>query len=380
MSGPSPLTAADLRAAFDEPAPLTVGLEEELLVLDAEHFGLAPAAQQLVEDAGGDPRFKLEMPAAQVEIVTRPHPSVGAAAHELAAGRRDLEALAHARGLRLAGAGAHPLAAAEGDLRGDDRYREVIGEYGAVARRQLVFGLHVHVAVRGGDRALGVYNALRSYLPELAALAANAPFYEGRDTGLASIRPVISDLLPRQGPPPALGSWEDLARELAWGQAAGSVPSPRRWWWELRLHPHFGTVELRVPDAQSTVGDTAAVAAVAHAVCATLAARHDAGELPAPAAEWRIRENRWSALRHGAEGTMTDLVTGQRSPTRERLAQLLSEVEPAARDLGCAGELAGAAALIDEPGAQRQRAVAAADGVEAVVPWLAERFANPPAG
>ena len=125
-----------------------------------------------------------------------------------------------------------------------------------------MFGLHVHVAIRGADRALAVYNALRSHLPELAALAANAPFYEGRDSGLASVRSRISGLLPRQGVPPALPSWDAYEEALRWC----AFDDPRQWWWELRLHPVFGTVEVRVPDTQTTVADTAAVGAVVHAL------------------------------------------------------------------------------------------------------------------
>jgi len=196
----------------------------------------------------------------------------------------------------LAGAGAHPFAAVEGALSDGPRYDALVREYGPVARRQLVFGLHVHVAVRPADRALAVYNALRSYLPLIAALAANAPFYEGVDTGLASVRPKLCELLPRQGVPPPIASWEELGDALRWGQAAGAMADRSQWWWEARLHPVFGTVEVRVPDTQTTVAETAAVAAVVHALVAWLAERHAAGEALAVAPSWRIAENRWFGL------------------------------------------------------------------------------------
>ena len=153
-----------------------------------------------------------------------------------------------------------------------------------MARRQLVCALQVHVAVGGADRTLAVYNALREHLPELAALAANAPFHAGADTGLASIRPKISEGLPRQGIPPAFASWDELAAELRWGTTAGALPELALWWWELRPHLSHGTLELRVPDAQTTVAEAAAVAAVAHALVVRLAERHDAGELGATGA------------------------------------------------------------------------------------------------
>jgi carboxylate-amine ligase len=181
-------------------------------------------------------------------------------------------------------------------------------------------------------------------------------------------------MLPRQGVPPAIASWEDLAAALAWGAAAGSVPEPRRWWWELRPHPSYGTLEIRVPDAQARLADAAAVAAVAHALVAHLAARLDAGELPPPAPTWRIEENRWSACRDGVEGTLADLETGIRRPTRERLHTLLDELADDAARVGCAGELAGAHDLVVCNGAMRQRAAARSGGPRAATQWLADAY------
>jgi carboxylate-amine ligase len=367
-------TAADLRAAFEPPSPPTVGLEEELMLLDPGTLDLSPSQAEILAGLAGDARFKGELPAAQLEIVTGACATVGDAVRELAAARVALLRAVEGR-VRPAGAGAHPFAAARGELSRDERYAAIRAEYGEVARRQLVFGLHVHTAVRGPDRALAVHNALRSHLPELAALAANAPFYEGRDTGLASVRPKLSELLPRQGVPPAIESWEAFAADLRWGAAAGRTPGGRQWWWELRLHPGFGTVEVRVPDTQATVADTAAVAAVVQALVVTLAHRHDAGE-PLPAApSWRIAENRWSACRHGLDGDLADLETGERRPARERLARVLEEIAPAAAELGCAAELAAAGRLVDANGAARQRAVAAERGLAGLAGWLADRFA-----
>jgi carboxylate-amine ligase len=352
---------------------MTVGIEEELMILDARTLGLAPRAPELLAATGGDPRFKPELPAAQVEIALPPANTVPEAAKALAVARADL-ARAAAPECLLAAAGAHPFAAPEGVLHPAPRYQELDAEYGAVIRHQLLFGLHVHVAVRPADRALAVYNALRSYLPHLAALAANAPFYAGRDTGLASVRPKIADILPRQGVPPEIPSWEALADFLAWGRAAGAVRHPGQWWFELRLHVMYGTVEVRVADAQSTVADAAAVAAVVHALIAWLAARHAAGDDLAVDATWRIAENRWAACRHGAGAGLADLRTGHVMPGRERLHALLEELEPLAVRLGCAPELAAAHGLVEDGGAAGQRAVAAERGLHGLVEWLAERF------
>src|SRR5947209_4243694 len=212
--GSSP-SANELRAAFDRAPAYTLGMEEEVMLLDPETFDLAPRAPELLERLDDDARFKLELPASQLEIVMPPMSDAGEIAVSLLKARRAL------------------AAAADGLVR----------EYGSIAARQLVCAQQVHVSVGDSDRALAVYNRLREYLPLLAALAANAPFYEGADSGLASVRPKLCELLPRQGVPPAIESWEAYAAMLRWGQRAGAFPQPRAWWWELRLHPRFGTLE-----------------------------------------------------------------------------------------------------------------------------------------
>jgi carboxylate-amine ligase len=358
-----------IRKRFDDVAPLTVGLEEEVMLVDPDSLDLLPRAEDVVERAA-DPRFKLELPASQLEIVLPPTGTVGESIAALAAARRDLAAAADGVGLLLA-AGAHPFAAPIGLLNRGERYRAIAREYGDIARMQLVCALQVHVAVGGHERTLAVYNALRWHLPELAALAANAPFYTGRDTGLASVRPQIGELLPRQGVPPAFASWDDYADALRWG----GFP-PAQWWWELRPRPALGTLELRVPDAQSTVADVAGVAALAHSLVAWLAERHDAGDLPGPAPTWQIEENRWAACRHGLDGDFAELGSGARVPVRELLADRIEALAPTATRLGCAEELREATRLLAANGAERQRAVAGGDA-EAAARSLARAYAPP---
>jgi carboxylate-amine ligase len=375
---PTPLpTATALRERFDAAPAYTVGIEDEVMVLDPETFELAPRAGEILERAGDDPRFKLELPASQLEILTRPAATVPEAACALLEGRRDLAQ--HATGVAvLAGAGAHPTSPGTGELNQTERYEPVIRQYGPIAARQLVCALQVHVSVPGAKRALAVYNAARGYLPWLAALAANAPFYEGHDTGLASVRPKIGDLLPRQGVPPAFGSWEDYAEALRWGASTGAFPDPRSWWWELRPHPGFGTLEVRVPDGQTTVGDVAAIAAVAQALLAWLGERHDQGELPTPAPRWRIEQMRWSACRHGVEGELADLWTGASRPTRACLLELLDVLTPVAERLGASGlAMRRARELVEVNGALLQRRVAGHAGISSVPGWLASQFLEP---
>jgi carboxylate-amine ligase len=355
MSGPVS-GQTDLRALFDAPAPLTVGVEEELMLLDPRTLDLVPRADDALAAVAGDARFKRELPAAQLEIVLPPLGSAREAADALRAARARL-AERLGGGFALAAAGAHPFAPPLGELHRGGRYAAITTEYADVGRLQLCFALQVHVAVRGADRALAVYNALRAELPLIAALAANAPVYAGRDTGLASVRPKICDLLPRQGIPPAIASWEAHAAALA------RLDDPGQWWWELRPHPLHGTLELRVPDAQATVADSAAVIAVAHATVAWLAGRHDAGERLGARETWVIEEDRWLACRHGAGG-----------PLRERVHALLDALEPVGERLGCAAELDHARRMVEAGGAQRQRAALAEGGVRRVAERLADAF------
>src|SRR5215211_7735134 len=363
-------SAAGLRELLDGIADHTVGVEEELMLLDPGTLDLLPEAARVAEAVGDRVSLRTELPAAQVETASPVCDSIAEAAEAMAGARRELAA-GVAGWARLAGSGTHPFAAPGGTLRDLPKYDTLKEEFRWVLPQQLVFGLHVHVAVRGAGRALAVLNALRSYLPDLAALAGNAPLHAGRDTGLASVRPQISGLLPRQGVPPAFPSWDALAVYLAWGRRGGVFPGAGEPWWEVRAHEELGTIELRVPDAQTTAADAAGVLALAAALVAWLAERHDAGE-PLPVHDTiRIAENRARALRHGLAGTLLDLDTGEPEPARARVLGLIERVAPAAERLGGGEALEHARALAARNGAERQRALAEAHGMEGVVAWLA---------
>ncbi|WP_028065885.1 carboxylate-amine ligase [Solirubrobacter soli] len=350
------MTEAELRAVFDAPEPLTIGLEEEVMLVDPVTLDLAPIAAELLDR--GESGLKLELPASQAEIVTAPAQSVGTAIEELASGRRRLAALVGERA-RVLAAPVHPFAAPLGVLNEGERYEAILDEYHDVARAQLVCALQVHVAVGSADATLAVYNALRGYLPELAALAANGPYYAGRDTGYASVRPLIGTLLPRQGVPPAIASWAQFAEMLRW------TGDPKTWWFEVRPHVGYGTLELRVCDTQATVAEAASIAAYVHALVAWLAARHDVLTVPE---RWRIEHNRFAAARHGLDATFADLETGERRPVRAILRERIATLAPVAERLGCVSELA--ALSLERNGAIRQREV----GLAAVTGWLADRF------
>lgn len=348
------------------------------MLLAPSTLELVPRATEVLTLVGDDPRFKLELPASQVEIVIPPSSRVEDAATALLEARRVLAGRVDGL-VRLASAGVHPFSPGSGELSRLSRYEPMIAEFGPIARRQLVCALQVHVAVGAADRALAVYNAARSYLPLLAALAANAPFYEGVDSGLASVRPKIGQLLPRQGIPPAIASWDDYADAFHWGSSTKTFTT-QTWWWELRPHASFGTLEFRVPDGQTSVADAAAVAAMTQALVVWLGDRHDCGERLRVAETWQIDENRWSACRHGVEGDMAELCAdGRRRRTRELLDGLIERLEQTASQLGTHHELAHARRMVDVNGAIAQRKAASRGGGQAVVHWLSERFLEEPA-
>lgn len=363
--------ADDLRRSFDSTEAWTIGVEEELMLLDPAGE-LTPLAGLALEAVGGDPRFKRELPATQLEIVLPPTRTVAETVAALAAARADLADAAAGRFLP-AGTGTHPTAPPAGPLNDGERYATIAREYGLIAARQQLGALQVHVAPGSAERGLAVYNALRGHLPEIAALAANSPYHDGRDTGMASFRPKVAEGLPRQGVPPALSGWEEYAEALAWTTRAGAL-GPGMWWWELRPHPALGTLELRVPDTQTTVAEAAGVIAFAQCLAAWLGARYDGGERLPAHPRWRIEQNRWSANRFGVEGELADLASGERVPARQRIGALLGELEPVAAGLGCAGELERARALLDCNGAMRQRQAVAAGSIGELPRWLAGRF------
>ena len=361
---PTTVDEAAIRERFDACALGTVGLEEEAFVVDARSLEPVPEAA-LVVGRAADPCIKLELPACQLELATSPAATPADALAQLRV-LRERALLACGSDLALVAAAVHPTAPADGaPLARSTHHRALARRYGSVAARQTLGALQVHVAVGDADVALAVHNALRSHLPELAALAAAAPFHDGCDTGLASVRPLIACQLPRQGVPPPIASWADLIDDLHWGAASGSVPEVGWWWWELRPHLAYGTLEVRVPDVQPTCRGAEGVATTVHALVAHLAARARDGE-PLPVdPTWRIAENRWQALSRGLDGELADLRTGERTPARRVVHRLLDAVEPHS-----AAGLDAARELLEANAAEHLRRV----GVAGAARWLAERY------
>jgi glutamate---cysteine ligase / carboxylate-amine ligase len=360
---------------FDGASELTVGIEEEVTLVDPVTLAQAPAVDRVLELVDGDPRFVRELKNTQIELVTPVAGNALGAALHAARNRVDL-AMRTGDEVSLLASGTYPAGGDSGEVVEGRRYETIADEYVSAAAASLPCGQHVHVRVRGADRALAVYNAARSFLPELGALAANSPYLDGRDTGLASSRRSLNDAFHRTGVPPAFASWDAFAAYVAWGREGGLFPNASHFWWELRPHVGFGTLEFRVADTQTRLEDAYAVAACCQALVAWLAAQWDSGE-PLPAHEtFRIEENAWRAMRYGVRGWMVDLDTGRTVATRERIAGMLERIEPHAEELGVSAGILTARALLVDNGSDRQRAVAAGDGVEHLVRWLCRETAS----
>ncbi|HEX5584949.1 carboxylate-amine ligase [Gaiella sp.] len=364
-------TASGLRAMFDAaPLSLTVGAEEELMLVDPGNGRLAAEIEHALRRLGGDSRFQAEFRASQVEVVTRPCLSPADVGRELAVARLEL---ADAIGPELAvlASGSHPTAVDLGPVTTGERYHALARSNPWAERAMLTCGLHIHVGLAGADRALAVYNALRSYLPELAALGANSPFHGGERTGLASTRMQLNRSLTRHGVPPSFPDWRTYAELIAWGHAGGAIPDASYHWWDLRLHPGCGTIELRICDTQTDLDDTIALVALVQALVAWLAERHDAGEELPVHDGYRIAESAWLAAHGGVGGEVLDLASGERHPVAGRVAELLETLEATSHELGTEAELARLERLTRAGGADRQLRAARELGIDRLPARLA---------
>jgi carboxylate-amine ligase len=373
----TPLSVEKLRALFDARTVFTIGVEEELMLLDPSTLEIAPESDLALRLVADDDRFAGELRHGQIELRTPVCGNAVAAAIQLADARLRLCDSLDGR-LEMAASGTHPFSASWGSVRSERRYRQIAEEYPYAEHAHLPSGFHVHVAVPGADRALAVFNAARSFLPELAALAANSPFLDGRDTGLASARHRLSLATHREGVPPAFRDWKELVSFLEWGRRGGVFPDASHLWWDLRPHLQHGTLELRVADAQTRIDDAAGIAAVYQCLLVWLAARFDDGEQLAVHRQACISENAWRAARYGTNGWMIDLQSGEPVETRQRICELLDDLEPCASRLGTTWALLTARALLADNGADRQRYVAAREGLTGLVAWLAEETVASP--
>jgi glutamate---cysteine ligase / carboxylate-amine ligase len=290
--------------------------------------------------------------------------------------RTTLRDAAAERGAVIASAGTHPFSRWEHqDVTEDERYRELMTQMRWVAEREVIFGLHVHVGIGSADAAIAVASGLRTWLPELLALSANSPFWLGRDTGLASTRTKIFETFPRSGLPPAFASFEEFELLVERGIKTGSFPDYTYIWWDLRPHPKLGTIEIRIPDAQTRLESVAGIVALVQSLVATLADDFERGERPPVQPVTLINENKWRAARDGLNGKLIDLERDEERPAHEAVRALVERADAAAARLGCREELSEVERLVERgTGADEQRQVyEETSSLLAVAQWLAEQ-------
>jgi carboxylate-amine ligase len=367
----------------------TVGIEMELHVVDRVTGELVAASNQLLHELGAShpggehPKAKHELFQSTVEIITGVCETPAEAGDDLRATLAELRHAAARRDLTLISAGTHPFGLAREQLVSPDpRYRELIDSMQWPARRLLICGLHVHVGVRDGARAIAIINELRRYLPLFLALSSSSPYFEGDDSGLASTRSKVFESLPTAGLPPQLADWSDFEEFMSTLLESECINSIREVWWDLRPHPDFGTIEFRMCDAAPSVRESVALAGLAQTLVAWCDDLADAGALPVPAREWTVRENRWLAARFGidAELIVEHPETGhpERRPIRELVGELIDRLAPTARRLGTTPQLDDVSSILEiGTGASRQRAVVEAGGTLVdVVHHLVESLAS----
>jgi carboxylate-amine ligase len=340
-----------------EDAPWTVGIEEEVMLLEPDGWALASRIDDVLPALSTEvaEHAAAETHGSAIELASRPHATAGAAAQELEGLRERLEGDLAPLGLRAGVAGTHPFAQwTDVRVSGGPRYQSIYDSMRELARREPTFALHVHVAVPGAEAAVDALRGLRAHLPVLLGLSANSPFWQGRDTGLASARTPVFSTFPRTGIPRPFASYADYVEAVDVLVRCEAIPEPTFLWWDARLQPRFGTLEVRVMDAQTRAPDTAALAALVQCIVRLEATEGFASPRQALAMEV-LDENRFLASRDGTRAMLIDVDGDARIPMADMLEALLVACAPHARDLGCEAELAGVRGLLDDPGDERQR-------------------------
>ena len=363
----------------------SLGVEVELALVDAESGELACVAPELLARVGAGypeaehPKIKKELYQCTVEVITGVCATVAEARADLAESMREVEQAAADSGAAVIGAGLHPftpwhqLSLSEGE-----RYQRLVDTIGWPARRLTTHGVHVHVGVRSGDKAIATVNSLTEYLPVFLALSAASPYWNGRDTGLASTRTKIFESMPTTGLPPHLRDWAEFNVFLDTLIEAGAIETVREVWWDIRPHPGYGTVELRMCDSMPTLWEISALAALAQSLVTEFDRMIDAGVTPDVPREWVRRENKWRAARWGVEADLVVDESGHTQPLREIVDGLVDRLLPIAKDLDCAAELADLRRIATEgPSYVRQRRIVAEGGdLQGVVRALRAELAD----
>ena len=370
-----------VRIPFESSATSTLGVEWELQLVSSATRQLTSGASEILAELSPDgehPTAKHELLESTIEVITGICSTVAEATADLAGTIAQLRPLVEARDLKLMCAGTHPLTDwATQTISPSPRYAKLVEDMQWLARQLQIFGVHVHVGVRSPEKVIPIVNALTAYVPHLLALSASSPYWIGHDTGLASARSKVFEGLPTAGLPYQLGGWDEFERYMETLLSTGTIGSIKEVWWDIRPHPTFGTVELRICDGLPTMQEIGMVAALSQCLVDQLDRELDKGyTLPTPKG-WVVRENKWRAARYGLDATIIRGEDEQTVPVRDALRELVHDLGPTSQRLGCVEELAAVEAQL-ETGASypRQRAVAAAhDGeLTAVVDSLIAEF------
>lgn len=351
------------------------------MVLDPADWSLASRSDHILPrlTASLSAHLTAETHEAALELATTPHEHPAQTVAEAAALRAALATEMSMHGLRVACSGTHPFAVwTETQVSSAARYQLVYESMRELARREPTFALHVHIGVADPDSAIVLQNRLRAHLPLLLALSANSPFWQGRDTGLASARVPIFQAFPRVGIPRVFHTYEDYVEAVDQLLRCDAFPEPTFLWWDVRPQPRFGTVEVRVMDAQCTATQTGALAALVQTIAHL--------ELEAGYADDRLidafevlQENRFLASRDGMDASFIDPVGERRVPARELLGELLQAARPHAQELGCESALECVGELARENGAAHQRRLAGGGEWRGLIAQLADEFTAPAA-
>lgn len=373
-----------MRIPFSSSPTCSVGIEWELELVDRETRHLTSAASPVLAEMAASlgvaehPKAKHELLESTIEVISGVSSTVGQATADLAGTVAEVTERTRPRGIGLLCSGTHPMTDWQTqDISPNPRYARLVEDMQWLARRLQIFGVHVHIGVRAPEKAIPIVNAMTSYVPHLLALSASSPYWVGRDTGLASARSKVFEGLPTAGLPYQLSGWPDFERYMQTLISARTIRTVREVWWDIRPHPEFGTVEMRVCDGLPTLREVGTIAALTQCLVDQLDRQLDRGyTLPRPAS-WVVRENKWRAARYGLDGEIIVDDSGRTRALREVVADLADELAPAARRLGCAEELAGIEEILTlGNSAKRQRAVAEAAGgdLRAVVDSLVAEF------
>jgi len=351
---------------FSSSPRTSLGIEWELELVDFQTRQLRGASTEILEEFAvkvGEEfaaKAKHELFESTIEVITGVCDSVPQALADLTGTIDVLRGLAERRGIGLMCSGTHPISEYNTqEISENERYFRLVDQMQWLSRRLLIFGVHVHVGVRSKEKALPIVNALMSYVPHFLALSASSPYWLGRDTGLASSRSKVFESLPTAGLPYQLADWAQFERFMETLVASGTIETIREVWWDIRPHPNFGTVELRICDGLPTLQEVGAVAALAQCLVDRMNTQLDQGyTLPVPR-RWVVQENKWRAARYGLDAEILVDDRGTTRPVRAELADLVDDLLPVARRLGCVAELEVVPKIMTAGASyERQRAVA----------------------